>query len=118
VERQGKRYYRRHTFTDFKLFNVETTQSLQAPKGSYSFTNLSDEDLTGELTVIPQPGMQREAVILRFTVPAHGHVFKAVGPGKDVNLPPAAVASVKVDVLLVKETTLDVIPETPLPHSP
>jgi hypothetical protein len=129
VERQGKRYYRRHTFTDFKLFNVETTQSLQAPKGSYSFTNLSDEDVTGELTVIPQPGMQREAVTLRFTVPAHGRVFKAVGPGKDVNLPPAAVASatfvhngvsgsVKVDVLLVKETTLDVIPETPLPHSP
>jgi len=129
VDKQGKRYYRRHTFTDFKLFNVETAQSLQAPKGSYSFTNLSDQEVTGELTVIPQPGTHHDAVTLRFTVPAHGRVFKAVGQGKEVDLPPAAVASatfvhngadgsVKVDALLVKETTLDVVPETPLPKTP
>jgi len=126
VERQGKRYYRRHTFSDFKLFNVETTQSLQAPRGSYSFTNMSDQDVTGELTVIPLAGMKDKAITLRFTVPAHGRVLKIVGPGKEVDLPVASVASatfvhngmdgaVKVDALLVKETTLDVVPETPLP---
>ena len=129
VDRQGKRYYRRHSFTDFKLFNVETAQSFQVPKGSYSFTNTSDQDITGELTVIPQAGTKHETVTLRFTVPAHGRVFKTVGQGKEVDLPPAAVASatfvhngvdgsVKVDALLIRETTLDVVPETPLPQTP
>lgn len=129
VDRQGKRYYRRHSFSDFKLFNVETAQSFQVPKGSYSFTNTSDQDVTGELTVIPQAGTKHETVTLRFTVPAHGRVFKTVGQGKEVDLPPAAVASatfvhngvdgsVKVDALLIRETTLDVVPETPLPQTP
>jgi len=129
VERQGKRYYRRHSFADFQLFNVDTTQSMQAPKGSYSFTNASDRDVNGQLTVIPQEGTNRESVTLRFTIPARGRVFKIVGPGKDVNLPVTAVAaatfvhngeagSVKVDVFLVKETTLDVVPETPVPENP
>jgi hypothetical protein len=129
VERQGKRYYRRHSFADFRLFNVDTSQSMQAPKGSYSFTNASDRDVNGQLTVIPQEGTNRESVTLRFTIPARGRVFKIVGPGKDVNLPVAAVAaatfahngeagSVKVDVFLVKETTLDVVPETPVPENP
>ena len=121
VERKNKRFSRRHTFTDFRLFNVDTAQSIQAPKGSYSFVNTSDRDVTGELTVMPEAGARLEAVKLRFTVPAHGKVFKVVGPGKDVNLPAAAVGSatfvhngeagsVKVDALLVKETTLDVLP--------
>jgi len=127
AERKQKRYYRIHTFTDFKLFNVETAQNLQAPKGSYSFTNTSDRDVLGELTVTPVEGANHGPVTLRFTVPAHERIFKLVGPGRDVNLSPAAVASatfvhngpdgsVKVDVLLVKESTLDVIPETALPE--
>src|ERR1700757_4118802 len=29
VERQGRRYYRRHTFKDFQLFVVDTAQSVQ-----------------------------------------------------------------------------------------
>lgn len=129
VEKQNKRYYRRHTFTDFMLFNVETAQSIQAPKGSYSFTNLSDQDVVGELVVRPQEGMTGEVMRLRFKVPAHGMVFKLVGPGKDVNLPMAAVASatfthngpadsIKVDALLLKETTVDVIPETAISEEP
>jgi len=129
VEKQGKRYYRRHTFTDFKLFNVETAQTLEAPEGSYSFTNLSDRDITGELTVIPEPGMHHPAITTRFVIPAHARVYKSVGPGKNVNLPPAAVASatfvhdgadgcMRVNVLLTKETTLDVVSETNLAGHP
>jgi hypothetical protein len=129
VDRQGKRYFRRHTFRDFKLFNVDTAQSFQAPESCYSFTNSSERDVRGEFRVMPSQGMNQEAVVLRFTVPAHGRVFKLVGPGADVNLPVAAVesatfvhngeaGSVKVNALLVKDSTLDVIPETPLVEKP
>jgi hypothetical protein len=125
VERHGRKYYRRHTFEDFRLFNVDLAQSVKIPKGSYSFTNLSDGDLMGKLTVTPVEGMSGGPIELRFAVPAHHTVVKTVGPGKDVNLQPSAVASakfiysgetgsVKVDVDLVKETTLDVIPEKAL----
>lgn len=124
VERRGHRYYRKHSFSDFQVFNVDTSQSVQAPKESYSFTNVSDRDIAGVLTVVPQSGARQ--VTLKFTVPARGRVFKAVGPGKDVNLPVAEVASatftfngqdgaIKVDANLAKETTLDVIPETAAP---
>ncbi len=32
VERRGRRYYRRHTYRDFQLFTVETTQNIQLAK--------------------------------------------------------------------------------------
>lgn len=122
VDRKGRRFYRRHTFSEFRLFNVDTTQKWQPPKGSYSFTNVTDRDVPCELTVVPVEGLKGAPVTLRFTIPAHGKVFKVVGPGKDVNLPLAAVGSarflysgeegsVKVDVDLAKETTLDVMAE-------
>lgn len=125
VERHNRRYLRRHTFRDFRLFNVDTAQSMKAPKGSYSFTNLTDRDMAGELTVNPIDELKGGPVILRFEVPAHRTVIKTVGPGKDVNLPAAAIASakfvhtgdggaVRVDVDLLKETTLDIVPERAL----
>ena len=129
VEKKGQRYYRRHTFTNFMVFNVETSQSIQAPKGSYIFINNSDRDIAGVLTVIPGAETKRDAVILKFVVPARGRVFKVVGPGKDVNLPPATVESatfvhegpaesMRVEASLAKETTLDVISETKVTNSP
>jgi len=121
VERRGRRYYRKHTFSDFQVFNVDTSQNVQAPKESYSFTNTSDRDVAGVLTVMPLTGATEKPITLRFTVPARGRVFKVVGPGKDVNLPVAEVASatfahnggdgaIKVDANLARDTTLDVIP--------
>ena len=121
VERHGKKYYRRHSFSDFRLFNVDLAQNVGAPKGSYKFTNLTDSDMTGELTVTPITGITGGPITLRFAVPAHRTVVKTVGVGKDVSLKPADIGSakfvhsgnagsVKVDVDLVKETTLDVIP--------
>jgi len=123
VERRGHRYYRKHTFSDFQVFNVDTSQNIQAPKESYSFTNTSDQDIAGVLTVGPMTGGADKPVTLKFTVPAKGRVFKVVGPGKDVNLPVTEVGSatfaynggdgsIKVEANLARETTLDVIPVT------
>lgn len=129
VERHDHRYYRRHTFTDFRLFDVETAQGFQAPKGSYIFTNNSDREITGVLTVIPEEGSKQTAIRVSVVVPARGKVFKVVGPGKDVDLPSSTVASatfvhdgkaesVQVEANMVKETTLDLIPETAVTMKP
>ena len=40
-ERHGHRHYRRHDFSDFEVFAVDTHQNQKLPKGSYSFTNTS-----------------------------------------------------------------------------
>lgn len=126
VERQGRRYYRRHTFKDFQLFVVDTTQSVQLAKESYGFTNETDRDITGVLTVTPVSEAKLDPVSVLFTIPAGGRVVKLVGPGKDVAIPVEAVASatfahdgpldsVKVDAHLSKESTLDVISGTSVP---
>jgi hypothetical protein len=128
ADRRGKKYYRKHSFSDFRLFNVDTAQNLKTPKGSFSITNLTDTDVTCDLIVNAVDGFTVGPVRLRFVVPARASVVKTVGAGKDVNVPAEAVRSakfvhsggagaVKVDVDLPRETTLDVIPagaqETP-----
>jgi len=121
VERHGRRYFRIHAFRDFRLFNVDTAQNVQAPKSSYRVTNLTDRDMTCELTVSPAEGSSARPVTLRFSLPPHKTVIKAVGPGKEVNLPVESVraaklvhsgesGSVRVDVNVSNETTLDVVP--------
>jgi Carboxypeptidase regulatory-like domain len=123
VVRKGHRYYRRLVYTDFRLFNVDTAQNIEAPKGSYSFFNMSDDEITGVLTVVPREGTQVEAVSLRIVVPSRRRVYKVVGPGKDVNLPSSAVESatfvhngraesIRVEADLAHATTLDVISDT------
>jgi hypothetical protein len=119
VDRKGHRYYRKHTFTDFRIFSVDTAQSVERPKESYSFTNLSERDITGVLAVLPVDPTKHEVKLI-FTVPASGKVVKVVGLGKDVDLSVAEVASatfthngadgaIKVDVDLGRETTLEVL---------
>ena len=120
VDRRGHRFYRKHTFSDFRVFNVDTAQSVERPKESYVFTNLSDHDITGVLAVFPADRAKHEVVTLTFNVPAQGKVVRVVGIGKDVDLPIAEVASatfthngsdgaIKVDVDLGRETTLEVV---------
>ena len=124
VERKGKRFYRRHIYSDFMLFNVDAAQSVQAPAESFTFANSSDRDISGELTVERRDAS--EAFSLRFTVPAHGKVFKLVGPGKDINLPVTSVgdatfvhegdpAAIKVDTHLARGASLDVVSTNKLP---
>ena len=121
AERRGKRYYRKHSFTDFRLFNVDTAQSLKTPKGSYSITNLTDTDVNCELILTAAEGLAAGSISVRFLVPARSTVVKTVGTRKDVDLPAEAVRSakfvhsggtgaLKVDADMPKETTLDVIP--------
>lgn len=129
VERRGRRYYRQHTFKSFQLFTVETTQNVHLAKESYGFTNQSDHDIRGVLTVMPISGAKLDAVSLSFTIPAGGSIVKLVGPGKDVAIPVESVASatfahngpldsVKVDAHLSKESTLDVISGTSVSVKP
>jgi hypothetical protein len=126
AERAGRRYHRTHTFTDFKVFAVDTDQRIQPPKESYAFTNTSDRDITGVLTVTPLPGKSFHDVTIRFTIPAGSSIFKIVGPGKDVSMPVDSIGgatfvhngpagAVKADAYFVRESTLDVVSDSSLP---
>jgi hypothetical protein len=121
-ERHGRQYYRRHEFSDFKIFSVDTDQKFQRPKESYSFTNTSDHDVPGVLIVNPVSGSKFKPVSIEFTVPAGQSVFKTIGTGKDVAIPGQFVGSarfvykgpagsVKVDAYLATESTLEVVPD-------
>lgn len=120
VERQGRRYYRRHTLSDFQLFTVDTTQNIQLAKESYGFSNETDLEIAGVLTVTPVAGTRLRPVSVSFKIPARGKVVKLIGPGKDIGIPVESVRSatfahsgppdsVKVDAHLSKESTLDVV---------
>ena len=120
VSRHGHRYYRSHSFDNFKIFTIEAGQKIQAPKQSYAFTNVTDHDISGILTVNPASGAALEPVSIQFTIPAGRSIFKVVGPGKDISIPVERVGSatfvhnggagsVKADAYFVKESTLDVI---------
>jgi len=122
-ERLGHRFYRRHTFSDFKVFEVDSAQQIQAPEGSYCFKNTSDHDVTGILTVAPTPGISVKPVEVRLTIASGHSVCRRVGLGKDVNIPVDEIASatfmhnglsgsITADVNLAKESALDLIPES------
>jgi hypothetical protein len=128
MERRGQRFYRIHTFSDFKIFAVDTDQSIRAPKESYCFTNTTDRAIAGILTVSPGTGISLKPISIQFTIPPGDSVYKVVGPGKDVSMPVNAVGSatftydapagsIKADAYLVKESTLDVIADTPIPSN-
>lgn len=128
-ERLGRRYYRRHSFSGFKIFVVDANQQIQAPKESYEFTNTCDRDVSGVFTVTPLPGKSLHAITIKFTIPPGESIYKLVGPGKDISLPVELVGSatfvhdgpegsIKADAYLVKESTLDVISNSSLYFSP
>jgi hypothetical protein len=120
-DRHRHSYYRRHDFSNFKIFAVDTNQKLQRPKESYSFTNTSTHDVTGVLTVTPVASSNLRAVSVKFVIPAGASVLKSLGLGKDVSIPgdlvesaryvyDAPAGSVNVDANLATESTLEVIP--------
>ena len=129
VERRGRRFYRRHTYSEFMLFNVDAAQNIRTPGESFSFVNSTPRDISGELTVSLRDGLSGDPVILHFTVPAHGTIYKIVGPGKDIDLPPTAVGSatfvhdgdvdaIKVDTHLTRGASLDVVAHSPAQPKP
>ena len=128
-ERHGKRYYREHDFSNFKIFDIDTAQKIQAPKESYCFTNSSDRDIASVLTVNPVTGLKLAPVSIKFTIPAGRSVCKTVGPGKDVNMRIEDLGSARLehtgpegsiaaDANFVKKSTMDLVPESELKATP
>jgi hypothetical protein len=122
ISRDNKAFYRTHSFSNFQLFSVGTGQQLQVRKESYSFKNLTDGDVSGQLTITPKEGSSFNPVSITFTIPARQVVIKLVGPGKDLNISPDSIGSarfvysgspgaVQADAMLTKESTLEVVPE-------
>jgi hypothetical protein len=129
VEQKGHRYYREHSFENFQVFAVDASQEVRAPRESYSFTNTSDQDILGVLTVTPATGTDFRPVSIKFEIPAGKSVFKVVGTGKDVDLPAELVASatfvhngrsgsVHADAFLTEESTLDLIGDSAISPAP
>lgn len=129
VEQKRHRYYREHSFKNFQIFAVDASQKVQAPRESYSFTNTSDQDIFGILTVTPASGTDFQPVSIKFDIPAGKSVFKVVGSGKDVNLPAESVASatfihngrsgsIHADAFLMEESTLDLIGDSAVSPAP
>jgi len=122
-ERRGRRYYRRHSFSNFKLFGVDASQHIQSPEQSYCFKNTSDNYVSGILTVTPLSGISANAISIQVTIAPGHRVCKLVGLGKDVNISADDVASaaflynghvgsIIAEGNLVNASTLDLIPET------
>lgn len=122
ISRDNKAFFRTHSFSNFQLFSVGTGQQLQVRKESYSFKNLTDGDVSGQLTITPKEGSSLSPVTITFTIPARQVVIKLVGPGKDLNISPDSIGSarfvysgspgsVQADAMLTRESTLEVIPD-------
>jgi len=120
VDYRGHRYYRRHAFSNFHLFTVNAEQRDEAPPSSYCFTNTSDHDISGVLTVTPAADGALHSPRLAFTISAGNKICKVVGPGKDLSIPPDSIGSatfvhsgpegaVTVTGTFAKESTLDII---------
>ena len=62
MEQRGNRFYRIHTFADFKIYTVDADQSIHTPKKYYCFTNTTDHDINRILTVLPASGISIKAV--------------------------------------------------------
>ena len=130
ISRDNKAFFRTHSFSNFQLFSVGTGQQLQVRKESYSFKNLTDGDVSGQLTITPKEGSALSSVSITFTIPARQVVIKLVGSGKDLNISPESIGSarfvysgspgaVQADAMLTRESTLEVVPEfRPLASAP
>jgi tetratricopeptide (TPR) repeat protein len=120
VEWNGHSFYRRHSFSNFKIFSTDSMQEVHAPKESYCFTNTSDLLITGVLSATPVPGKALQPATITLSIPAKGTVCESVGAGKDVNIPLEALASttfthdgpagsVEADAYLLNRDALEVI---------
>jgi tetratricopeptide (TPR) repeat protein len=129
VELDGHRFYRRHSFSNFKIFSTDSTQEVHGPKDSYCFTNTTDLLITGVLNATPVPGKALQPASLTLSIPAKGTVCKSVGAGKEVNIPLEALASttfthdgpagsVEADAFLLNRSALEVIPSSNVPVNP
>jgi tetratricopeptide (TPR) repeat protein len=122
-------FYRTHSFSNFSLFSVGTNQKIGAPKESYSFTNLSDQSVSGQLTVTPVLGHSLTPISVTFTIPARQSVYKVVGPGKDLDISAELIASARFvytgapgmiqgNATMASASTLEIVPQSANSASP
>ena len=128
VELGGHRFYRRHSFTNFRIFSTDTAQEIYTPRESYCFTNTTGLLVSGILNATPMSGKTLQPLPVALTIPAMGTVCKTVGKGKDVNIPVEFLASatfthdgppgsVEADAFLPNNIALEVISNTNVPVS-
>jgi len=126
VELEGHRFYRRHSFSNFKIFSTDSAQEVHAPKDSYCFTNTTDLLITGVLNATPVPGKAPRPTSLTLSIPAKSTVCKSVGAGQEVNIPLEALStttfshdgpagSVEADAFLLNRSAVEVIPGSNIP---
>jgi tetratricopeptide (TPR) repeat protein len=129
VVRDKSAFYRTHAFSNFQLFSVGTGQKIGAPNESYTFTNLSDQNVSGQFTITPLFGHSLSPISVTFTISPHATVYKAVGPGKDLNIPSELIASARFvyagvpgtiqgNASLTNASTLEIVPEPANPAAP
>jgi tetratricopeptide (TPR) repeat protein len=129
VALDNKAFYRTHAFSNFQLFSVGTGEKQGAPREFYSFTNLSDHDVNGRLTITPVLGRSLTPISVTFTIPPRRSVYKAVGPGKDLDISADSIASarfayvgvpgaIQAEATLANASTLEIVPEPPVPAGP
>ena len=128
VELDGHRFYRRHTFSNFKIFSTDSTQEVHGPKDSYCFRNTTDLLITGVLNATPVPGKAIPPASLTLSIPAKATVCTSVGAGKEMNIPLEALGSatfthdgpagsVEAGAYLLNRSALEVIPRNNVPVS-
>ena len=126
VELDGHRFYRRHSFSNFKIFSTDSTQQVHGLKDSYCFRNTTDLLITGVLKATPVPGKALQPASLTLSIAAKSTVCKSVGAGKEVNIPLEALASttfihdgpagsVEAEAYLLNPSALEVIPSSNVP---
>jgi hypothetical protein len=126
IELDGHRFYRRHSFSNFKIFSTDSAQEIHGPKDSYCFTNTTDLLITGVLNATRVPGESLPPASLTLAIPAKSTVCKSVGAGKEVNIPLEALASttfthdgpagsVVADAFLLNRSAPAVIPSSNVP---
>jgi tetratricopeptide (TPR) repeat protein len=126
VEEDKLAFYRTHEFSKFQLFSVGVDQRIRSPKESYSFTNLSNQEIQGRLIITPVLERSITPISITFTIPPQASVIKTVGSGKDLDISPDWIASarfvyqgapgaVEGNALLIESSTLEIVPESQLP---
>ncbi len=129
VEWDGHRFYRRHAFSNFKIFSTDATQEVHGPKESFCFTNTTGLLVTGVLNVTPISGSVLKPASITLTIPGKGTICQSVGLGKDINIPVQSLASatfvhdgpagsVEADAYQLDARTLEVVSNSNAPVTP
>lgn len=121
VNQSGRRYYRRHSFSKFQVYTVETAETDQLPNPFYCFTNVTDRTIEAVLNVATRLNAGSKPASTRFSIAPGANACKSIGVGKDLNMAPNDVESATLyfdgppgaihpDAFLTKESTLEIVP--------